>query len=103
MTPDATIARIAARQHSLVTRPQALDAGLSPGAIRERTRSGRWLVYRRNVYAIAGGQHTWEQAVLGAVLAFGPGAVASHETAGRLWHLPSLATDAIELTSARTA
>jgi len=101
VTPETAIARIAARQHCLVTRRQALDAGLSPGAIRARVRSGRWLGVRYDVYALAGAPPTWEQAVLAAVLAFGPGAVASHEAAGRLWGLPSLAGDRIELTSDR--
>lgn len=101
VTPDAAIARVAARQHCLVTRRQALDAGLSPDAVRARLRSGRWLGIRYDVYAIAGMAPTWEQAVLAAALAFGPGAVASHETAGRLWELPSLGGDGIELTSDR--
>jgi hypothetical protein len=98
---DGAIARIAARQHGLVTRQQALHAGLRADAIRARVHSGRWLAIRYDVYAIGGMPPTWEQAVLAAVLAFGPGAVASHATAGRQWDLPSLAGDRIELTSDR--
>ncbi|MBV9921388.1 MAG: type IV toxin-antitoxin system AbiEi family antitoxin domain-containing protein, partial [Pseudonocardia sp.] len=38
-------------QHGLITRRQAVDGGLRPDAIDRMTRSGRWVIVRRGVYA----------------------------------------------------
>jgi hypothetical protein len=72
------------RQCGLITRDQALECGLSPQQIAWLLTSGRWRLVRPDVYEIAGTPPTWEQAVLGAVLAGGDGVAASHGTAGRL-------------------
>ncbi|HEX6311583.1 MAG TPA: DUF559 domain-containing protein, partial [Acidimicrobiia bacterium] len=50
---------------------------------------------------IVGAVPTWEQAVLAAVLAAGPGAVASHETAAALWGLPGAERSGLEVTTDR--
>ncbi|MGQ0804054.1 MAG: type IV toxin-antitoxin system AbiEi family antitoxin domain-containing protein [Actinomycetota bacterium] len=102
MSLHAEIARLAARQHTLVTRRQLLDAGFSTEQIRWCVRSGVLVRIRYDVFAVAGAPPTWEQAVLAAVLAVGPGAVASHATAAALWGLPGFERDAgLELTTAR--
>ncbi len=85
-TPDALVAQIASRQHSLVTRTQALKCGLSASGIDRRVRSGRWTLVHRCVYRIEGAPQTWESRALSAVLAI-DGAVLSHRSAAHLWSL----------------
>jgi very-short-patch-repair endonuclease len=99
MDPDAAILELAARQHSLVTRTQARRLGFSDLMIRRRVRMGRWRRVRRGVVAVGGAAPTWEQAVMGAVLAGGETAAASHSTAAVLWGLPVAPSDRIEITT----
>lgn len=100
MRADELLARLAERQLGLVTKTQALHAGLSVHEITFRCRSGRWTVLRPGVYRISGAPLGAEQAVLAACLAV-PGAVASHSTAGAIYGLAVPPVDAIELTVAR--
>jgi Protein of unknown function (DUF559) len=81
MSPDQRAATLAATQASALSRAQAHRAGLTDGMINYRRARGRWRLLHPGVYAIAGAPPTWEQALWGAVLAVGPGAVVSHETA----------------------
>jgi very-short-patch-repair endonuclease len=99
MDSDAAVAAIAARQHNLVTRVQARRAGLTDEMIHRRVRIGRWRRTRRGVYAVGGAPPSFEQAVLGAVLAGGESAAASHATAAVLWGLPFENPDRIEITT----
>jgi hypothetical protein len=99
MDPDATVARLAARQHNLVTRVQAHRAGFTDEMIHRRLRTGRWRHVRRAVYAVGGAPPTFEQAVMSAVLAAGETAAASHVTAAQLWGLPIEPGDRIEITT----
>jgi very-short-patch-repair endonuclease len=99
MDADAKIVRLAARQHNLVTRVQAQQAGFSDDMIRRRLRTGRWRQVRRGVYAVGGAPASFEQAVMGAVLAAGATAAASHATAALLWGLPADPPDHIEITT----
>lgn len=84
---DRSIAAIAARQHGLVTGIQLASFGASPAARRTRLEAGRLCKVGEGVYRVGGAPVTWESDVLAAVLAGGPGAVASHRTAGALWGL----------------
>lgn len=77
--------RIAVAQHSLITLDQALQVGMTVAQVRHKVDSGEWLVVRRRVYAVAGAQATWAQAVAATAFSLQPGAWASHGTAGRLW------------------
>jgi very-short-patch-repair endonuclease len=81
---DRLVAALAERQRGLITKEQALELGLQPAQVAWRTRSGAWLIERRNVYRFAGVPVSWEQAVLATTLSLGAGVVASHETALRL-------------------
>lgn len=94
---DAAIARVATRQHGLVSRSQALRCDLSRRAIEIRLRTGRWVVVRRGVYLIAGTPPSERQAVLAAILAAGDDAMAARLTAARLWGFDLPAPDEIEL------
>jgi hypothetical protein len=96
-----SVERVAARQWGVVSRAQALDAGLTRHQIARRISSGRWIVLRRGVFAIAGTPPSWEQAVVGAVLRAGEGAVASHFTAGAIWGLPNFGREYLEISTDR--
>jgi hypothetical protein len=84
---DRRIAQIAARQHGLITRAQAIKIGLSRRAIEHRLAIRRWLAMRPGVYLLAGVPRSWEQAALAACLAAGPGTLLSGPTGVRLWGL----------------
>ncbi|MCZ7525545.1 MAG: type IV toxin-antitoxin system AbiEi family antitoxin domain-containing protein [Acidimicrobiia bacterium] len=100
---DNLAAEIASGQRGLLTREQALAAGVSAHQIRNRIETGAWSRLHRNVYRLAGAARTWEQRVLGAVLAV-PGAVASHLTGAALWAFPDVGPDApVEITVPRLA
>jgi hypothetical protein len=87
---DETIARIAARQHALVTLAQVDALGFGRHYLDARVQQGRMRRLRSGVFVVNGAPATWEQAAMGAVLAAGPEAVASHSTAGVLWGLPNV-------------
>ncbi len=78
MTRDEIAARVGARQHGLLTRAQALEAGFSGSAIQHRRHSGRWKTVARSVYLIHGAPFTWQARVLAACLA--NDGVASHRS-----------------------
>lgn len=82
---DLTVARLAARQHGAISRRQALAAGLTRHQVDRRIASGRLVVLRRGVFAIAGAPASWHQVVMGSVLAGPPGTVACESTACRVW------------------
>jgi hypothetical protein len=79
--------RIARRQRGLITAGQLDALGLGLSGRHWAVASGRMTRVRWGVYLMAGVQPTWEIAVLAAVYATGPAAVASHVTAARLWGL----------------
>jgi hypothetical protein len=92
---------LAARQHSLVTRPQLYELGFRRHHVERLVAAGQLSRVRPQVFVTAGAVPTWEQAVLAAVLAAGPGAVASHLSAAALWGLPGAERAGIELTTDR--
>ncbi len=94
---DARVAKIAARQLGVVTRHQLTEIGVSDDEIRTRVARGVWRRSRRGVFVVAGAPTTWEQTLLVAVLAGGPGAVASHLSAARLHRFPDVVTQALEV------
>jgi very-short-patch-repair endonuclease len=85
-TPDRRIARIAARQHGVVSIHQLRAAGLSDDAVFERTRIGRLHRVHRGVYAVGHLAPSIERRWAAAVLALGD-AVLSHRSAAALWRL----------------
>ncbi len=94
---DVEVGRIAAGQHGLVTLVQARGAGVTEGQIRRRLRTDEWRRVRPGVFAVAGAPETFEQRVLGAVFAVGPGAVASHMCAAALHNFPDSTRHALEV------
>ena len=75
------------RQEGVLTREQAVDAGLSRHAIAARLESGRWRRLHRGVFATFSGPVPRAALLWGAVLRAGENAVISHHTAAELWRL----------------
>jgi hypothetical protein len=78
---------LAGDQAGVVTRGQALDAGMSIGAINARVRFGRWQRVHPGVYATFTGPATRGAQLWAAVLVAGPGAQLSHESAAEILRL----------------
>jgi len=100
LRPEARIARIAERQHSVFTTEQARASGLSAAAVQRRVDAGCFARIYRTVLHMRGGALTYEGRVLAAVLATGNGASASHVTAGRLLHLDDVVANDLHVTVA---
>jgi hypothetical protein len=75
---------LASDQAGVVTRRQAIDAGMSSGAITARIKFGRWRRVHFGVYATFTGPMSRDAQLWAAVLAAGPGAQLSHETAAQI-------------------
>lgn len=91
------LAAIAATQHGLFTRRQALEAGLSYDALRNGVAAGRWTQIHRGIFRIAGAPSTWQQRILGDCLAMGEKTVVSHLCAAAHWNLPDFKRGATHL------
>jgi very-short-patch-repair endonuclease len=85
--PDLIVARIAARQHGVVSVRQLRDAGLSRDAMSTRVRGGRLHPVHRGVYAVGHAGLTFGGKCMAAALACGVNAVVSHRSAAALWEL----------------
>ncbi len=92
---------LAALQHGLLTRGQALAAGLTSRVVQKRIESGRWIAMHEGVYRIAGAPVTYPQRVLAACLAIGPEAAASHRSSATLHGLMTPADPPVEVTTTR--
>lgn len=88
-------------QHGVVSRSQALRAGLTVDMIKFRVRSGRWRQIHPGIYATFTGLPGRTAQLWAAVLSAGQGAVLSHETAAELHRLIDQPTDGIHLTVPR--
>jgi hypothetical protein len=82
--PTARIARVAERQHGVIARAQLAALGLRRGAIERRIGSGALLRLHRGVYAVGHAAIGEEGRTMAAVLAAGPSAAASHQSAASL-------------------
>lgn len=78
------VAELAASQHSVFTRRQATQLGISSRRIATAIRAGWLEEVTPTVVRVRASSSTWEQAVSAAVLAGGGWAAASHRTAARL-------------------
>ncbi len=98
---DATCLKIAARNYGVITREQALAAGLSRHQIEQRLTSGAWRVVHKGIYASCAVPRSWHQALLATCLRAGPGAVASHRAAAAEWGLDGFGPSVVEITAPR--
>lgn len=85
-------------QAGLITREQALDAGLSGSAIRSKVAGARWRQVHRGVYATFTGTLTQEARLWAAVLYAGPGARLSRESAAEVIRLIDRRPSSIHVT-----
>jgi hypothetical protein len=89
------------RQHGLATVEQLRNLGVTRQMVRTRLASGLWVKADSAVIRLAPMPVTWEGEVLARVLAAGPGAMASHRTAGALWGLDGRRRGVAEVTIPR--
>jgi very-short-patch-repair endonuclease len=95
LSPDAKIAKIAARQYGVFTHTQALTCGFTQDMIRRRVESGRWSRLHRGVFAISGSSSSLHRDSLAAAYA-GDGWV-SLRTAGVIWEFDSVVAKGIDI------
>jgi very-short-patch-repair endonuclease len=87
----------AAAHHGLVTMAAATDAGVSRATWFRALADGRLVPVHRGVARLAVVAPSDEQVIHAAVLATGPGSLASHRTAARLWGIPRADGDPVEV------
>ena len=88
-------------QNGVLTRSQALSAGITDKVIATNLKRGRWQRLYPGVYATFSGVPDADCLLWAAVLRAGPHAVLSHQTAARLWGISGPATAAIHVTVPR--
>jgi hypothetical protein len=93
-----TLRNLARQQEGVVSRSQALRAGLSADMIKFRVRSGWWRPVHRGVYLTFTGTPGRSAQLWAALLGAGPGAVLSHETAAELQRLADKPAGSIHVT-----
>jgi very-short-patch-repair endonuclease len=81
------VAALAARQHGVVGHSELIELGVSDDMITGWLRAGRLASLHRGVYAVGHARLTRHGRFLAAVLACGPGAALSHQSAAVLWGL----------------
>jgi predicted transcriptional regulator of viral defense system len=91
---------LASSQHGVVAGDQLEALGLSRDGIRHRIRRGRLFRVRKNVYAIGSPSLTREGRWIAAVLACGPTAALSYDSAAALWGIRERERGTIEVTVA---
>ncbi len=88
--PDGRVAAIAARQDTIITYEQLLDAGVRRGAIAHRVRTGRLVRLHRGIYSVVAPPHPPQVALRAALLAARDAAL-GYRTGAAWWLLvPSL-------------
>lgn len=80
-----TIEEIAEIQHSVVSRAQVIEAGMSDRWMRYRANTGIWQRPYPGVYITHSGTPDWLTRTSAALLYAGPDAAVSHGTASDLW------------------
>jgi hypothetical protein len=84
---DLAWLRLLQTQSGVVSRQQAVDAGLTEKAIEWRLQAEHWRQLHRGVYATFTGAPSRQARLWAAVLRAGPGAVLSHESAAEIHEL----------------
>ncbi len=100
--PDRRVADLAARQHGRVRFDQLVACGLSHAAIARRVRKGQLHRVHHGVYAVGHAAETVHSMIMGAILAGGEGAVASHWASATLWGFVRWDDRAVDVTAPGT-
>lgn len=77
---------VAASQHGVISRPQAIAAGVTNDGIQHRLETAAWVVLAPGVYALRSAPRTWERDLTAALLSR-PGSLACRRSAARLHEL----------------
>ena len=88
-TFDRRVAQLAASQHGVFSRDQAVALGATKAMIRSRVGAGRWDDRFRNVFQLGGASPSWHQSLMSVILFWGDGSAASHRGAVGVWELSS--------------
>jgi len=100
-TWDKIVARLAERQHGVVSARQLAAVGMSRNAVSARAQAGRLHRVHRGVYAVGHRVLTVDGKRMAAVLAAGPGAALSHASAAALWEIRPSAAAKIDVSVRR--
>lgn len=98
---ERKLAARAARQQGLLTRDEAVKAGLSLAQVQYRLARGRWVRMLPSVYAVAGAPQSWRQRVTAAVLWLEGDGVACGRSAAALWGFPDFGQGPVEIACTR--
>ncbi len=98
---DAAIAVLAERQHGVVARRQLILLGFGGRAIDRRIAQARLHPVHSGVYSVGHRVLSQRGRWMAAVLACGPGAVLSHQSAASLWNIRHTAKGRIDVTTPR--
>jgi very-short-patch-repair endonuclease len=90
---------LATRQRGVVSHAQLLGLGFDEQWIERRIRERRLVAVHRNVYAVGHGCLALRAPWWAALLAYGPGAVLSHQSAAILWEIRRPRRGAIHVTA----
>jgi very-short-patch-repair endonuclease len=94
---------LASRQHQLLTASQLRSLGFSAGAVEHRLAAGRWFAVHSGVHSLSPPPLSDDARVMAAVLACGPGSVASDIACAWLFTLVPAAPTVIDVTNPRGA
>lgn len=86
-SPGERLAKLARRQHGVVSRRQLEGLGIGRGSVVRRIENGQLHRLHRGIYAVGHANLSREGRWISAVLASGSGAVLSHRSAAELWRL----------------
>lgn len=100
--PERDVQMLARRQDGLVARRQILELGMTEAEIENRLSGGHWERVHAGVYKLGVAQLDWDQRLMAATLAAGPGAVVSHRAAAVLWRLDGIESAPVEITIPHT-
>ena len=96
---ERDLARLANRQHGVVSQRQLLALGFSEKAIKARLDAERLNTVHREVYAVGHSRVGRRGYWWAGVLAYGPGALLSHRSAAALWGLAKQRGSLVEITA----
>lgn len=101
MLVDRRCSHVAAEQYGIITRQQALQAGLTARRLERFVTGSRWRLVLPGIYAQATASTSLQQRAIAAVMWAGPSAAASFETACALRHFADSLSEPIEVSSLR--